>query len=65
MTNGIDPFQYLQQVSENFDLINSREEINAVLDELEFVYELLEPEFQNLASELIAKLTEKLKQVNE
>ena len=65
MTNGIDPFQYLQQVSENFDLINTREEINTVLDELEFVYELLEPEFQNLASELIAKLTEKLKEVND
>jgi len=65
MTNGIDPFQYLQQVSENFDLINTREEINTVLDEMEFIYELLEPEFQGLASELIAKLTEKLKQVND
>lgn len=65
MTNGIDPYQYLQQVSENVDLINTRAEINTVLDELEFVYELLEPEFQDLASELIAKLTAKLQQVNE
>ncbi|WP_455209716.1 hypothetical protein [Kaarinaea lacus] len=65
MTNGIDPFKYLQQVSENIDLINTRDEINSVLDELEFVFELLEPEFQELASELIAKLTAKLKQASE
>lgn len=42
MPNGIDPFQYLQRVSENFDSIDSRDQINTVLDELEFVFELLE-----------------------
>ena len=65
MPNGIDPFQYLQRVSENFDSIESRDQINTVLDELEFVFELLEPQFQHLAEDLIAKLTVKLKQLND
>ena len=65
MVDGIDPFQYLQQVSENFDVITTREEINSVLDELEFIFELLEPEFQDLASDLIAKLSAKLKQLDD
>ncbi|KPJ96515.1 MAG: hypothetical protein AMJ53_00570 [Gammaproteobacteria bacterium SG8_11] len=65
MANGIDPFRYLQQVSENYELINTREEINAVLDELEFVFELVEPQFQDLATDLIAKLTTKLKQLDD
>ncbi|MGD8592258.1 MAG: hypothetical protein PVF82_05460 [Gammaproteobacteria bacterium] len=62
MADGIDPYQYLQQVSENLDVIATREKINTVLDELEFVFELLELEFLDLASDLIAKLNAKLKQ---
>jgi hypothetical protein len=65
MADGIDPYQYLQQVSENFDVITTHEEINTVLDELEFVFELLEPEFQDLASDLLAKLNAKLKQLDD
>ncbi len=65
MADGIDPFLYLHQVSENFDVITTREEINTVLDELEFIFELLEPEFQDLASDLIAKLNAKLKQLDD
>ena len=61
MADGIDPFQYLQRVSENFEVITTREEINTVLDELECIFELLEPEFQDLASDLIARLNAKLK----
>jgi len=65
MPNGIDPFQYLQRVSENFDSIDSRDQINTVLDELEFVFELLEPQFQHLAEDLIASLAVKLNQLND
>jgi hypothetical protein len=65
MNDGVDPFQYLQQVSENFDVIITREEINTVLDELEFIFEYLEPEFQDLASGLIAKLNAKLTQLDD
>ena len=52
----MEPYRYLEQVSIDFDLINSRDEINAVLDEIEYMFDLLEPEFQDHASDLIAKL---------
>ena len=65
MPNGIDPFQYLQRVSEYFDSIDSRDQINTVLDELEFIFKLLEPQIQPLAEDLIAKLTAKLKQLDD
>jgi hypothetical protein len=56
----MEPYRYLEQVSIDFDLINSRDEINAVLDEIEYMFDLLEPEFQDHASDLIAKLKQKL-----
>ena len=56
----MEPYRYLEQVSIDFDLINSRDEINAVLDEIEYMFDLHEPEFQDHASDLIAKLKQKL-----
>jgi hypothetical protein len=57
----MEPYRYLEQVSLNLDLVTDRQELNRILDELEFVYEALEPEHQDLASDLIGRINSKLK----
>ena len=58
------PYKYLEQVSELFDSLSTREEINQVLDELEYMYDLIEPEFQDQVSDLIARLSKRLQELN-
>ena len=47
------PYQYLEKVAKSLDTMEDSEEIKAVLDELEFLYEALDPEFRDLAVDLI------------
>lgn len=58
------PYKYLEQVSELFDTLNTREEINQVLDELEFLFDLIDPEFQDQVSDLISRLTKRLQELD-
>ena len=57
------PYKYLEQVSELLDSLNTREEINQVLDELEFLFDLVDPEFQEQVSDLIGRLTKRLQEL--
>ena len=58
--NGIDPYAYMQQVALKMKEITSRDEIETVLDELEYLFEVIPPEMQDNAEMLIAMLREKL-----
>jgi hypothetical protein len=58
------PYKYLEQVSELFDTLNTPEEINRVLDELEYLFDLIEPDFQDQVSDLISRLTKRLQEIN-
>ena len=58
------PYKYLEQVSELFDTLNTREEINQVIDELEFLFDLIDPEFQDQVSDLINRLTKRLQELS-
>jgi predicted metallopeptidase len=58
------PYKYLELVSELFDTLNSREEINQVIDELEYLYDLIDPEFQDQVSDLINRLTKRLQELD-
>ena len=58
------PYKYLEQVSELFETLNTREEINQVIDELEFLFDLIDPEFQDQVSDLISCLTKRLQEIN-
>ena len=62
MSNGIDPYAYMQQVAGIMDSLTDRGRINTILDELEYLYEVLDPEFQPLADDLIGKLRTRLDQ---
>ena len=59
--NGVDPYAYMQQVSMKLNEITSRSEIETVLDELEYLFEVIPPDMQDNAEKLIAILREKLK----
>jgi len=58
--NGIDPYAYMQQVAVKMDELTERDEIETVLDELEYLFEVIPPEMQDNAEKLISLLRDKL-----
>ena len=58
--NGIDPYAYMQQVAVKMDELTERDEIETVLDELEYLFEVIPPEMQDNAEILIGLLRDKL-----
>ena len=61
---GIDPMTYLEKVSFNLPNLTTNEQIIPVLDELEHLYEVLDPGFQHLADQLIEFLLFQVLQVD-
>lgn len=58
--NGIDPYAYMQQVAVKMDELTGRDEVETVLDELEYLFEVIPPEMQDNAEKLIGMLRDKL-----
>ena len=58
--SGIDPYAYMQQVAMQMHELKSRSDIETALDELEYLFEVISPEMQDNAEQLIATLREKL-----
>jgi len=58
--SGIDPYAYLNQVSVKMDTLLHREQIETVLDEVEYLYEVIDPELQGEADVIIAMLRKRL-----
>jgi len=58
--NGIDPYAYMQQVAVTMDELTDRDEIETVLDELEYLFEIIPPEMQDNAEKLIGLVRDKL-----
>lgn len=61
--NGIDPYEYLHKVSSNLATLNDRDQIETVLDEVEYLFEVIPPELQDLAEPIIAQLRAKLEKI--
>ena len=57
---GADPYSYLAEVSRTLDTLTQREQIETVLDEVEYLFEVIPPELQDLAEPIIQDLREKL-----
>lgn len=53
------PYAHLQKISSQLDSYDTRAKIDAVLDELDFIHELLEPEMQPLVSQVRNVLMER------
>jgi capsid portal protein len=60
MTNGIDPYRTLQDVSLRLDSLTDPGEIETALDEVEYLFEVIPPEIQDLAELIINALRKKL-----
>ena len=56
----VDPLEKLQSIAANADTLTSVSDIHAALDDLDFISEMIEPEFLDAAEKLIALLTERL-----
>jgi hypothetical protein len=62
VSNGVDPYAYMQQVAGVLDRLDDRAQINTILDELEYLYEVIDPELQPLADDLMQRLRARLGQ---
>ena len=58
--NGVDPYAYMHKISTEMANLESRAEIETVLDELEYLFEVIPPDLQDPAEELISQLRKKL-----
>ncbi|NNJ95395.1 MAG: hypothetical protein HKP57_11660 [Halobacteria archaeon] len=59
--SGVDPYSYMQQLSMRLHELTGRDEIEEALDEIEYLFEVIPPEMQDNAEQLISLLREKLK----
>jgi hypothetical protein len=55
-----DPYTYLQEVAVRLPKMTERSEIETALDEVEYLFDVLPPEMQDPAYELIEQLRVKL-----
>jgi len=62
--SGINPYITIQEIAARVKDLNSYASINAALDELEYLFEVIPPELQEPAETLIARLTDKLNSLN-
>ncbi len=57
---GVDPLGYMQQVARRLDQIDDPKELETLLDEIEYLFEILDPEFQELAYDLVDRMRARL-----
>ena len=53
------PEEHLHQAAVSFDAVQDKNQIDELLDDLEMIYEALQPEMQEAAADLIGRLHEK------
>ena len=59
--SGVDPYSYMHQVSMRLAEMTGRDEIEDALDHMEYLSEVIPPEMQENAEQLISLLRERLK----
>jgi hypothetical protein len=57
---GINPYSTLLEVSRVMDTLTQRDEIEVALDQVEYLFEVIPPELQDLAEPIIETLRKKL-----
>ena len=58
--NGVDPYAYMEQVAVKMNELTTKQEIETVRDEMEYLFEVIPPDYQDTAEELISQLRSKL-----
>lgn len=58
--SGVTPYRTLHEIARALPQLTTREEIEAALDELEYLFEVIPPEMQEYAEPVIEQLRRKL-----
>jgi len=58
--SGLDPFQYMQQVARKLPEVTDPGELADLLDEVEYLFEIIPVEMQEPAEQLIRQIRDKL-----
>ncbi|HRJ51964.1 MAG TPA: hypothetical protein PLE99_04280 [Candidatus Thiothrix moscowensis] len=53
------PYRHLQKISAEIDSYDTRDKIDRVLDELDFIHELLDPEMQPMVTKVTDALMDR------
>lgn len=61
MTNTIN---YLNEILQGIDTLDTREAVHRQLDQVEFLYDAVDPEMQELVDQVITRLTERLQSLS-
>lgn len=61
--SGITPYITIQKIAARMKDLNTYDEVNAALDEVEYLFEVIPPELQDPVETVIAQLRERLKQL--
>lgn len=56
---GIDPYAFMQQAAGRLDRITDPRELDRLLDDLEYLFEVLDPELQDLAEQIRERIEER------
>lgn len=62
--SGVTPYITLEQIAGRLKDLDTRDSVNEALDEVEFLFEVIPPELQAPAEDLIAQLRDKLKKLS-
>ena len=57
---GVDPFAYMQQIALRMKSVTSRDEIETLLDEAEYLFEVIPPDLQDGAVKTVIEQAERL-----
>ena len=60
MMDSIDPMAHIQDIARRMDSMQERAEIEKALDEVEYLFEAIDPELQGSVYEIIKQLFAKL-----
>jgi hypothetical protein len=58
--DGIDPYAFMHRAAGRLDGLTDPTELDRMLDDLEYLYEVLDPELQPLADKLMERVRERL-----
>lgn len=58
--NGIDPYAAMQRAGRRLQESQDPAELDRLLDDIEYLYEVLDPELQGLAEEVMDRLRERI-----
>jgi hypothetical protein len=58
--NGVDPYAFMQSAAGRLDDSQDPAELERLQDDLEYLYEVLDPELQGIADRLMGQLVERI-----